>query len=543
MPRRHKFEESKEMLSMREQARKRVRRTIYNDDGFGPFCSSEGGTPTGFLYGSKSRMSAVLDTLVDSVFICSAATHVLNHPSAVAETYADIVDKYIEGPKLFRPYYGDWQNIKNNMRALFAAGTDPIKLTQEFCREHDIECFYTYRVNDGHNAYIPEERSTWFREHPEYWMGSGPDDCVKYPDTDPRWFWSQLDFEISEVREYLLSILRDVVNRYDLDGIEIDYMRTTLFFRTNLSGLPATREQLDILTDFQYQVRLMAAEVGAKRGRPMLVSVRLPVTVSRCKHVGIDIEHWLKEDLTDLMTGSDGKVNFTVPWKEMVELGHQYGVPVYPVIGTASENIEEWRAAASNAWSTGADGVYLMNHCPPKTTPQLTELGDIKKLATLDKLFAMRHNPRSYRSSYVDFLEYSAATDDPYSYGANFGVLPKSLLLPLAIDISGKEIYLTLPIGDDISEAANNDTLDSAKMKVKVSQGKALDYLGFRLNENALVPEDVNIQEGWVTFNPDPSFYKVGCNQVFVKYTGPPEAKRYCSCVQIERLEVHVKYK
>ena len=537
-------EESQEMARMRSEAKQRIRRIIYNDDGCGPIWSKDGGnTPQRFLYGPHSRMGAVRGTQVDSVFICSGATHVLNHPSLVAESYADVVDRYdLPG--------GGFGHFRDNMRALEALGTDAIQLTVDFCRKRRIEVFYSYRINDIHLAFLPVERSTWWREHPEYRMGTAAgiteNDASEYPATDPRcWGWASLNFEIPEVREYLLSIIEDVANRYDLDGVEIDYFRAPLFFLPNLELEPATKQQLDILTDFQRQVRLIAVRAGEKRGRPMLVAARVPTTVSRCQYVGIDIERWLKEDLLDVMSLGGGYVPFSMPTAPMVKLGHRYEVPVYPVISASGlrgqySAIEGWRAAASNMWRAGADGIYLFNHFPNKPSPQFQELGDPQQLATMDKLFAIENDPAGYRGHYVSLVDSSAAVNDVHSYGADIGTMPKSRLLPLTIDASDNGTYVILPIGDDIAAAAADKTLDSAGLKVQLSDSEALDAVEVRLNGKLLTEPDKDTEGGWLTFTPSPSWYRVGENTVSFRLIHP-EADADGS-VQVSAVEVHVKY-
>ncbi len=149
--------ESKELAAMREKATHRQRRIIYNDDGCGPLWAKDGGnTPERFLHGPHSRMGAIQGTQVDSVLICSGATHVLIHPSSVAESYADIVDRYDFTQ-------GNFDKFRDNMRALETLGTDAIELTVDFCRNRHTEVFYTYRVNDLHLALggdMTVERST-----------------------------------------------------------------------------------------------------------------------------------------------------------------------------------------------------------------------------------------------------------------------------------------------------------------------------------------------------------------------------------------------
>src|SRR5262245_28536178 len=93
--------EPEALANGREKAKQRHRRLIYNDDGCGPLGSPEGGTPDGFLYGKRGRMGALRGTQVDSVFMCSGVTHVLNHRSSVAESYADVAQRYRIG--------GEWE--------------------------------------------------------------------------------------------------------------------------------------------------------------------------------------------------------------------------------------------------------------------------------------------------------------------------------------------------------------------------------------------------------------------------------------------------
>lgn len=536
--------ESAEMAGLRAAAGQRPRRIVYNDDGCGPIWKPQGDTAERFWNGPHGRMKAVPGTQVDSVFICSGATHVLNHTSAVAESYADIVDRY-------GVTAGGFDHFRDNMRALEALGTDAIRLTADFCRQRSVEVFYTYRVNDLHLAQggsMNVERSTWWREHPEYWLGAVADIAEegmgKYPATDPRhWGWASLNFEMPQVRAYLLSILEDVAGRYDLDGLEIDFIRAPLLFRPNLEGKPATAAQRDILTGFMHQVRLIAVRASMKRNRPMLVSARVPATVSRCRYIGIDIEPWLAAGHLDMMSLGGGYVPFTSDWKEMVDLGHRHGVPVYPVISASGMRgpyaaIEAWRGAAMNIWQSGADGVYLFNHAPNAPSPQFKQLGDPSALATMDKIFAVENNPSGYWGHYVCLLDSSADADDPGRYGADIGTMPTSRLLPMTVAPAGDGAFVLLPIGDDIAAAAADGALRSAVLKVQLS---APGDVQVALNGQPLTATDENGQDGWLTFAPRSSSYAVGPNEVAFRLAGP--RAEGADPVRVLAVEVHVKYR
>jgi hypothetical protein len=102
---------------------------------------------------------------------------------------------------------------------------------------------------------------------------------IHYPHPDHRHYWGVLDFAQEAVRNRRLGVIKDVLARYGVDGIDLDFMRHPLFFDSVRHGKPATGAELDIMTGL----------------------VRTPVTVELCNHVGLDIEKWLAEGLIDVL--------------------------------------------------------------------------------------------------------------------------------------------------------------------------------------------------------------------------------------------------
>jgi hypothetical protein len=54
----------------------------------------------------------------------------------------------------------------------------------------------------------------------------------------------------------------------------------------------------------------------------------VPDSVDYCRFIGLDLEKWLGEGLTDLLVVT-GYTQLN-PWEDGVKLGHKYGVKVYP---------------------------------------------------------------------------------------------------------------------------------------------------------------------------------------------------------------------
>lgn len=500
--------ESVQLAKQRAEMKNRQRRIIYNNDGY-EMSEAGANTPEGFL---ALRMKATLDTQVDSVFYCTGAATMFTHQAKVGETYGK--------------FTSEGMTLTKNIQALDEQyKTDALALTSQFCHENDLEIFFTHRINDIHDCFIDWELSTFKREHPEYLMGK-KGDWQKYLESDPRRRWAALDFEIPEVRDYLLAIIDDVLARYDLDGIEIDYLRNPLFFRPTREGKPVTNEQVKILTGFQRRIRDLAYKHGNRRGRPILVATRVPVTKRMCRYVGIDIEQWLKEELLDVLTTAVGCHPFTNPTRELVELGHAHDVPVYPVISESSNRvadqrtIEHWRGAASNFRHAGADGMYLFNTFPRTPQhPHFTELGDPDKLAYENKIFV------------IDKIHIVDA-------GIAHAIM-QSQILPVNLDISGKPRQVTLPVGDDVAGAAKRGSLKQTTLRVQF-EGKALDVeIATSLNGGVLEVAEEDAESGWVTYAADPSQYRQGDN--YLAFTVKPTGET-AKPIVVKSAELRVEY-
>ncbi len=353
------------MKEARKQAAHRQRRIIFNDDGcYGrPFDTIEK------FY--KARLLQTVDTQVDSVFYCTGATTMFTHLARVGETYGEFI------PEDASAYA---KNIATGIRSLRQSGHDTLALATDFCHRNGMEIIWTLRMNDIHDAFLDWELTRWKREHPEYMIGK-PEDMQKYPGSDPRHWWSSLDYEIPEVRDYIYRILKDVCERYDVDGIELDWWRSPMF---------------RIMNDFVRRVRRMTEQIGQRRGRPLLVSCRVPLSIERSRFVGLDVPTWLEEDLVDILTLGGGYVPMAMApqVREMADFAHQYDVPVYACISASGlrghfGNVESWRGAAMNIWHAGADGVLTFNFFPAERDERLSQLGSAETLKGLDKIYGI----------------------------------------------------------------------------------------------------------------------------------------------------------
>ena len=524
--------DTKEMAQLREAAKNRKRRIIYNNDG-DDICFGEQSSPQDFL---SKRIIPALNTQVDTIFYCTGASSLYTHDTMVGERVDDLADAINTTNECA-------VSTRHNMRMLREAGTDTLALVVKTGHEAGLEVFWTHRINDTHDSVLewPHSLSLWKRNHPELLMGT-PEDTKKYPQSSPRYFWSTLDFEKPQMREHLLRITEDVARRYDVDGIEIDYLRYPMFFRPNLDGKPVTKDQLDILTEFQRSIRQMTEREGAARGRPILIAARVPMAVAQCRNVGIDIERWLREDLLDLMTLGNGDAWPNLPAGKLVKLGHKYNARVYPCLkysgfgpgayrASSSPHIEPWIGAASNAYRIGADGIYFFNMFPYTLEhPLFTELGDPEKLATMNKLFAA-----------TDVMPYLRILKDPTQRHCGLAeVLPRSMALPTSGAAGARPTAVTFQIGDDIPAAGRQGSLGSAELQVRLAPAGALNAVKIKLNGEPVTPTSQDAEEGWLTFSPELEMYRAGDNEVSFDVDEKSIDAR--TPIQVLSVQVAVKY-
>jgi hypothetical protein len=500
---------------MRKEAKSRRRRLIYNNDGNDIF-NRRHATPDSFL---AERIIPALHTQVDSIFYCTGGTTVYDHDTDVAERSDDLHEamKFKEPEPIDR---------HANMHMLRKAGVDSLGLVTRRVHEAGIEVFWTHRINDIHDSFTPWLLSRWKREHAQYLMGT-PEDMRRHAISHPRYMWSTLDFGKPEVLDYLYRVTEEVCRRYDVDGIEIDYFRHPLFFRPNLEYKPATHEQVEIMTAFQRRIRDMAYRQGSRRGRPILVAAHVPLTVEKCLHVGIDVNRWLREDLLDILVTGSGYQPLSMPMKQMVELGHAHGVPVYPTISRSGMEqwggrIEAWRAAASNAWRAGVDGISLFNWFPPAPNdPIFMTLGDPKTLARLDKVFGI-DNTKEF-------------------FGCLEQAVVQSQILPVKLDSSGKPRQVNLPVGDDIAAADKRGDLKSATLRVQFISRTPEDKVELLLNGDAVVPEGGRSEGGWVAYRPKPRQFRPSDNTLSFRMAASRPGDK--ESIVIRAIELGVDYR
>ncbi len=483
-------------------------------------------------------------------------------------------------PQVDFPQYKKW----------FEAGIDPVRVFLEATKERGLEVFYTYRINGGDNdvqgtiATVPMKEA-----HPEWLIdwnpGGEPIRGIPWnPDANGYW-----NFAIPEVRAYKLSILRELAENYDFDGISLDFARTPCL-------LPHGRkwEHHGALTEFMRSVRAMLLEVAEKRGRPFLLAARVPENLPGCHFDGMDVETWARERLVDLFVLGIRTVDVDIAAFRRITAGTHIGL--YPchddyhaTDGYKYAPIEVLRGIAANWWQQGADGITVFNfnsvsletlrsvglipgqgrsfeHARADwegARQTMEEIGDPQTLRHKDKVFVVERRAGGLPVN-IGYPEQRWVQHWMYF---NSNVLAP---LPTALAGDGFETLLTVAVGDDVNAEAEH--IDELTLRVLLSDPSAedlpeearieaglirpapypnkedlltlpiskgtLEHLEIRLNGALLAPSSV--EEGWLVFSASPQQFAVGENLVGLRVLERPPIVR--DAISVEKLEVHVKY-
>ena len=467
--------QSKDSLeSARTAAVERPRRVIFNNDGDDLLHLAGPATAEKFL---SVRTDHAAGTMVDSVFYFSRRP--------ISPLYTGAVGS---------------EPLAGRLRDLSQQGTDDLSLVIEASRRQGMEVFWSMRMNDIHdNAKHESEIAQWKKDHRHLLMGR-PADKEGFPPSDPRNIWTFVDYGHPEVRDLMVETFKEVLAGYDVDGVDLDFLRHPAFFPETRLFKPVTQPHLEMMSEMVGRIRAEVLAASRRKGRPILMSVRVLPTLAQNRHFGFDVEQWARRGYLDLIVVGGGYDPFTMPAKDMIDNGNRWGVPVYVCLSSsgfehalgarrfystdadqwgrtlpdANEEValKVWRAAAANAWLAGARGIMTFNLFPRHPDSRATrmarqvwkEIGDPDTLAFASKLYVVEN---------VEGLQ----------EGFMMGSVPVEGRLPVQV-APGSAVQRLLPVADDL--AAAGDRLQSLEFRLKLAGPRKRDTVTVRLNGERL---------------------------------------------------------
>ena len=194
------------------------------------------------------------------------------------------------------------------------------------------------------------------RDHPEYLIGRPGEEFV--PNTTEWGIRTGLDYARPEVRSHVAALVIDLFERFDTDGVELDFMRHPAFFRVD-----EAYGSRHLITDMLLRIRARMDEVSASTGRDLEILVRVPPTLADSARIGLDVEKWIREEIVDTVAAGGGFIPLHAPIEEFVEAAKGTDCQILGPIESLRPATEEEsvKAIASRLYEGGASGLYLFN--------------------------------------------------------------------------------------------------------------------------------------------------------------------------------------
>ncbi len=267
---------------------------------------------------------------------------------------------------LFEGLPEDRQSFRNwvhNAWLFYQKKIDPYEMLISSSKRLGLSPWLSMRMNDVHNV---DNENLFF--HSDFWKNRPDLRRIDYKFTalTDRAY----DFGHKEVRDYHFRLIEEIAGSYDMDGLELDWMRHGFHFKPGYEDEGAV-----LLTGFMKDVRHLLDIYGEKRGRKIKLSARVPSRPQTSLGLGMDAAEWAQTGLIDMLviTPFFETIEPDMPveiWKQLlagtgVLLAAGMEILLSPFLGykpVLFNSIETARGAAISLLDRGADRIYLFNY-------------------------------------------------------------------------------------------------------------------------------------------------------------------------------------
>ncbi len=250
-------------------------------------------------------IGAIADSGVDTLLV-NPNTQVAWYPSKQLEyllrdyrrgdlDFARSVGAGLAGmaPALREKFSHNLRDLLDLYLDLTDAGVDWLAECARVCRERGVSPWLSYRMNPTHFSSAPESpvNCRLFQDPKNRLSGRVPDATNS---AQPAWVG--LNYGREEVRDHMLAMIREGVEAYDYEGLELDWLRHPLCCEA-----PATQAQIDEMTDWFAAVRALTK--ARRHFYPL--GIRTTANLSYLRSIGIDLKELVRRGLVDFCTFSN----------------------------------------------------------------------------------------------------------------------------------------------------------------------------------------------------------------------------------------------
>ena len=405
----------------------------------------------------EQGVDELIGTPVEAIMFCLGDGRTVLHETEVGELWGTPTEQW--GHLIFR-------RAHQNARQLIEAGQDPLRLICERARTKGFQLYPTLLVQQGSGERGQDTRGSNFRfDNKHLEIGARGDLTAAWPGR------AGLDFAHQEVRQERYALVEETLEKYPVDGFELQLNYMPYYFHPD-----RVEAGVSIMTDWIAHVSQAVEESGDHRE----LAVRVPGNIETCLERGMDLKAWIDQGLVDVIIaecyGPGGSLDQAADFTPLVEAAagsacriHAALTPHVDSDRLSAAPIAMIRAAATNYWAQGIDGLYLtqwFTEWPYESSfyEKLREVVDPEVMAPKDKFYFVPTATGRY----------------PDQEGAQ---------LPIELE-EGQAATVHFTVADDLQRWDEAGRVHEVLLRVRLGETTELDRLTFNFNGRPL-PEEL----------------------------------------------------
>ena len=385
----------------------------------------------------------------------------------------------------------DWR-IMRMVKDTAAMGTDQLREVINRGKEAGLKVFPSLKLQSCDT--VGSDRCGILKW--DHWK----DVCLGEKDPNhPRYEWCY-DYANPRVRDHKLEVLRELMEDYEPEGIELDFMFVPKFFRTG-----SEEKSIPIMTEFVGRIRELADKVGSKQGRKIVLEARVLDQRNANLKLGLDVEVWLKNRSVDLVVGQAAEQlvdtgTIDIRWLTEAAKASKAGAYFRPPRRIYDERVgipspDMYRALAQTISVQGAAGMYL-GYLPwpfaEREYQILREVAHSKALVLREKRYVAQ--PREPGMTFEEMLDYGSDSGSLQRQAKDEITEPPKRVLPIKLD-EGKTASVPIIVSDDVDSARKNGEMRKPVLTLRFSDFCVEDEIEIRFNGRVMPRSEAEITD------------------------------------------------
>ena len=242
-------------------------------------------------------------------------------------------------------------------KAFAEYGVDGVQIFIDQMHKLGIRPWLTFRMNDAH---FGDNETSFLRSDMFY----EEKDAGHLTGRRYGYYGKLFDFRHERYRNAILGYIKETLNKYDIFGIELDFMREIICF--DYLGHPEGIQE--IILGYVREIKEYVSGIEKRVGHDIKISIRTCREPEDAYDFGFDIKTMVDEGLVDVVvvTPRWSPTDSALPigkWRKLLgdDVAIMAGIETNNVKNTINTP-ENTRAYAAAFYAEGADGIYLNNH-------------------------------------------------------------------------------------------------------------------------------------------------------------------------------------